>query len=94
MPVWGCLRRTARQGIHTTTVLPGRVDTPLLDNIQVPWISAKDTPQTVAHGIVRAILKQQPIVITPLTGRLLCLVDTISSGRRLDCARFTWRRQL
>jgi len=75
-----CLRQELRgKGICTTTVLPGRVDTPLIDNLEVPWISAKIRPDTVARRIVRAILRQQPIVITPLTGRFLCLVDAISS---------------
>ncbi|NLG52256.1 MAG: SDR family NAD(P)-dependent oxidoreductase [Chloroflexi bacterium] len=74
-----CLRQELRgKGIHTTTVMPGRVDTPLLEDIQVPWISAKISPETVARGIVRAIKKRQPVVITPLTGRFLYLIDTIS----------------
>lgn len=74
-----CLRQELRdKGICTTTVMPGRVDTPLIGDLQVPWISAKIRPETVARRIVRAILKRQPIVIIPLTGRLFYLVDSIS----------------
>ncbi|MBS3783095.1 MAG: SDR family NAD(P)-dependent oxidoreductase [Anaerolineae bacterium] len=73
------LRQELRgHGIHVTTVFPGRVDTPLIDDLKVPQISAKICPETVACQIVAAIRQKRPEVIVPLQARLLHLVNVLS----------------
>jgi hypothetical protein len=39
-------------GISVSTIFPGRVDTPMIANLRVPWISAKIPPERVAQAIV------------------------------------------
>ncbi len=58
-------------GVGATVVFPGRVDTPMIDNLQVPWISAKIPPEKVGRAIVKAIQKNQAEVIVPFQARLL-----------------------
>jgi NADP-dependent 3-hydroxy acid dehydrogenase YdfG len=65
-------------GIHATVVLPGRVDTPLIDTLRVPWVSAKLAPQDVARAIVRAVHRGSPEVIIPTTGRALVILSSLS----------------
>lgn len=52
-------------GVHTTTVFPGRVDTPLIENLQMPRITPKIPADRVARAIVRAIRRRQAHVIVP-----------------------------
>jgi len=70
----------AGKGIIVTTVLPGRVDTPMIQNLHVPWISAKIPPEAVARGIVRAIRRRQAEVILPFNGSLLYYISVFSPG--------------
>ncbi len=73
------LRQELRpKGIHVTLVFPGRVDTPLLDTLEVPWVSAKIAPETVATAIVKAIQRRKVEVIIPFQARLLRWVDAFS----------------
>lgn len=65
-------------GVEVTTVFPGRVDTPLIDYMDVPWISAKIPPERVAKAILRAIRRRQPEVIVPFHVRALIYVNTLS----------------
>jgi NADP-dependent 3-hydroxy acid dehydrogenase YdfG len=65
-------------GVHVTTVFPGRVDTPMIATLQVPWISAKIPPKAVARAIVRAIHRRQPEVIVPFQARALLYLNTLS----------------
>ena len=66
------------EGIYTSIVTPGRVDTPMIANLDVPAISAKISPEAVARSIVRAIRRRQPVVTIPFGARLLHIVDTLS----------------
>lgn len=66
-------------GIHATTVFPGRVDTPMLDGLEVPRISAKIPPKAVARAIVRAIRRPRPEVVVPVYILALVYVNTLSS---------------
>jgi 3-oxoacyl-[acyl-carrier protein] reductase len=52
--------------IHVTTIFPGRIDTPMIDNLRVPWISRKVPPEKVAQAIIRGINRQKAEVIVPL----------------------------
>ncbi len=58
-------------GVGVTTVFPGRVDTPMIANLKVPWMSAKIPPEAVAQAIVRAVQRQRAEVIVPFQARLL-----------------------
>ncbi len=65
-------------GVHATVVFPGRVDTPLIENLKVPWISAKIPPEKVARAIVRGIRRRAPEIIVPWQARLLVWAHMIS----------------
>lgn len=73
------LRQEVRdKGIYVSTILPGRVDTPMIDGLRVPRVSAKIPAQAVAEAIVKAILKRKPEMFVPSSGRLLVFVNTLS----------------
>jgi NADP-dependent 3-hydroxy acid dehydrogenase YdfG len=65
-------------GVHVTTVFPGRVDTPLIDTLEVPQVSAKIPAEAVAQSIVAAVRQPKPEVIVPIQGRALHLVNALS----------------
>jgi NADP-dependent 3-hydroxy acid dehydrogenase YdfG len=65
-------------GVHVTTVFPGRVDTPLIDTLEVPRVSAKIPAEAVARSIVAAVRQPKPEVIVPIQGRALHLVNALS----------------
>ncbi len=72
--IGGVLRQEARDwGVAVTVVYPGRVDTPMIADLEVPWISAKIAPEKVARAIVRGIRRNKAEVIVPWTGYLLYL---------------------
>jgi NADP-dependent 3-hydroxy acid dehydrogenase YdfG len=68
------------KGISVTLVLPGRVDTPMIHDLHVPWISAKISPEAVARGIIRAIRRRQAEVILPFHAGLLYYISVFSPG--------------
>jgi len=73
------LRQELRgSGVRVTTVFPARVDTPMIENLKVPPISAKMPPQAVARAIVSALRRPRPEVVIPFSGRLLHVVGVIS----------------
>ncbi len=73
------LRQEMRtEAIDVTTIMPGRVDTPLIADMRVPAISAKISPERVAEAIVAAILHRRAVVILPSQVYLLDLVQTLS----------------
>lgn len=73
------LRQELRpHGISVTTVFPGRVDTPLIETIDVPWISSKIPASAVARAILGALRRRPPEVIIPFQARLLDLIDVVS----------------
>lgn len=73
------LRQELRdQDIAVITIFPGRVDTPMIAHLHVPWISAKIPPDRVANAIVHAIWRRQAEVIVPWHARLLHLINALS----------------
>ncbi len=64
--------------IAVTTVFPGRVDTPMISHLRMPWISAKISPETTAKAILKAIRTRPAEVILPPHAVLLHLVNVIS----------------
>jgi short-subunit dehydrogenase len=65
-------------GIYVSTIFPGRVATPMTASIDVPWISSKIRPETVARSIVRAIRSRRPEVILPPQALGLHYLNTLS----------------
>ena len=53
------------QGIRVTAVYPGRVDTPMIRHIKVPWISPKMPPEKVVHAIMKGIKRGKAVVVVP-----------------------------
>jgi NAD(P)-dependent dehydrogenase (short-subunit alcohol dehydrogenase family) len=65
-------------GIDVTVVFPGRVDTDMIDYLDVPGISAKISAEAVARASVDAIIKRQAEVILPAQARLLYYVNVFA----------------
>jgi short-subunit dehydrogenase len=65
-------------GVHVSIIFPGRVDSPMLENLKVPWISAKISSLNVAKAILRAIQNEKDEVILPPQARLLYYLRIIS----------------
>jgi NADP-dependent 3-hydroxy acid dehydrogenase YdfG len=60
------LRRELYQtGVHTTIAYPGRVDTPMIADIKVPWISAKISPEAVAKALLKGIQHRRKEIFLP-----------------------------
>jgi short-subunit dehydrogenase len=64
--------------IYVSTILPGRVDTPMIKNLKFQLISNKITPEAVANSIVNAIRYHKAEVIIPFRGRFLHIANAIS----------------
>ncbi|MGB2959701.1 MAG: SDR family NAD(P)-dependent oxidoreductase [Bacteroidota bacterium] len=60
--------------VHVTTVLPGRVDTPMIQNLKVPLISAKIPAERVARVVLRAIRRRRAEVVVPFLGPKLLII--------------------
>lgn len=65
-------------GVHVCTVFPGRVDTPMIDDLRVPAISAKIPAERVARAVLRALRRRRAEVIVPWHCRLLWWADVLS----------------
>jgi short-subunit dehydrogenase len=52
-------------GIHVTSVYPARVDTPMIEHLQVPWISPKISPEKAVDAMIKAIERKKSIVVVP-----------------------------
>lgn len=52
-------------GVHALTVLPGRVDTPMIEHLKVPIISKKISPERVARAILGGIRRRRPEILVP-----------------------------
>ncbi len=73
------LRQEVRdRGISVTNVLPGRVDTPMIENLKFSWISPKLAPESVAKAILMGIRKRKPIVILPPGAKLLYYINVFA----------------
>ena len=73
------LRQEVRDsGISVTNVLPGRVDTPMIEHLKFSWISPKLSPESVAKAILGGIRKRKPIVIVPPAAKLLYYVNVFA----------------
>lgn len=83
------LRQEMREhSVSVTNVLPGRVDTPMIAHIQVPWISAKISPEKVASAILHSIRKRKPTVILPPQAGLLYYINVFAPSLSDKLARY------
>ncbi len=71
-------------GVTLTNVLPGRVDTPMIGTLDVPWVSRKISPDRVALVVERSLRKEKPEIIVPLLGPKLLLWSAAISSRFAD----------
>jgi short-subunit dehydrogenase len=73
------LRQEVRErGISVTNVLPGRVDTVMIEELKFAWISPKISPETVADAILNGIRRRKPIVIVPPLAKLMYYINVFA----------------
>jgi short-subunit dehydrogenase len=70
-------------GIHVTSLFPGRVDTPMIKCIKVPWISPKIQPEKVVRTLIKGLKRNKAIIIVPSVYFLLGSLNS-SSPRLVD----------
>jgi uncharacterized protein len=58
-------------GVHVSSIYPGRIDTPMIENLKVPPISAKIPPESVADATIKALRSHKYQVIVPGQAKLL-----------------------
>ncbi|HEX6034685.1 MAG TPA: SDR family NAD(P)-dependent oxidoreductase [Anaerolineales bacterium] len=75
-------------GITVTNVLPGRVDTEMIEHLRFSWVSPKISPESVARSIVDAIRKRKPIVIVPPQAKLLYYINAFAPRLSDRLSRF------
>lgn len=75
-------------GIAVTNVLPGRVDTVMIEQLRFSWISPKISPERVARSMIDAIRKRKPIVIVPSRAKLLYYINVFAPRLSDKLSRF------
>ena len=65
------------EGIRVTSIYPARVDTPMLKNIVVPWISPKMSPEKVVQAIMKGIKRGKVVVVVPRAFFLLAPLNNM-----------------
>jgi len=75
-------------GIVVTNVLPGRVDTVMIEQLRFSWVSPKISPETVARSVVDAIRKRKAIVIVPPQAKLLYYINVFAPRLSDRLSRF------
>lgn len=66
-------------GVTVTSVYPGRVQTPMIQDLKLPWISSIIPPEAVARAILSAIRRREPVVILPFPAEILYFVRFFST---------------
>jgi short-subunit dehydrogenase len=68
-------------GIHICTIFPGRIDTPMIHDIETSGISAKISPENVAKAVIMSIIRRKKEVFVPyLTSKFFVVSNSISCG--------------
>ena len=75
-------------GIAVTNVLPGRVDTVMIEHLRFSWVSPKISPESVARSIIEAIRRRRPIVIVPPQAKLLYYINVFAPRLSDRLSRF------
>jgi short-subunit dehydrogenase len=63
--------------INVTSVYPGRVDTPMIENIEVPGISRKIAPEKVVKAIIKGIKRNKATVTVPSSLSIVGVLNNI-----------------
>jgi dehydrogenase/reductase SDR family member 7B len=61
-------------GVYASTVLPGRVDTPMIGNLDVPLASAKISSARVGRAVLRAVRTRRRELVIPFAGPKFLIV--------------------
>jgi len=70
------LRQEVKElGIRVSTVYPGRVDTPMIEDLKVPLVSAKITSDKVVKSMIKGIRKNKAIIVVP---KMFFLLGTLN----------------
>ena len=77
-------------GINITSIYPGRVNTPMIKNLKVPWISPKIPSEKVVKALVKGIKRNKAHVIVPSAFFFLGSLNNLSP-RFLDWMYRTFR---
>jgi NAD(P)-dependent dehydrogenase (short-subunit alcohol dehydrogenase family) len=66
-------------GVYASTILPARVDTGMLSDLDVPFVSAKIPCEHVSRAVVRAIGQRRREIVVPFWGpKALIVLNTFS----------------
>ena len=76
------------QGVTITNVLPGRVDTVMIEHLRFSWVSPKISAESVARSIVHAIRRRKAVVIVPPQAKLLYYVNVFAPKLSDRLSRF------
>jgi short-subunit dehydrogenase len=63
--------------INVTSVYPGRVDTPMIESIEVPGISRKIPPEKVVNAIIKGIKRNRAIITVPSSLSIIGILNNI-----------------
>jgi NADP-dependent 3-hydroxy acid dehydrogenase YdfG len=75
------LRQEVKElGIRIITVFPGRVDTPMVEDIKVPWYSPKIAPSKVTKAVIRGIKRNKLTVTTPVIFSPIGILNELFPG--------------
>jgi uncharacterized protein len=75
-------------GITVTNILPGRVDTVMIEHLRFSWVSPKISPEAVAQAVLDAIRKRKLIVIVPPQAKLLYYLNVFAPRLSDRLSRF------
>lgn len=75
-------------GVAVTIVFPGRVDTPMVENLTVPWISAKISAEACAQAILKGVQKKKAEIILPPQTYLLYYLQVFAPRMADFAVRF------
>lgn len=71
------LRQELRDtGVYASTIFPERVDTPMIENLQLPLMSRRLPPAAVAKAVVKAIRQRRKEVVVSFAGPKLLIVSS------------------
>lgn len=77
--IGGVLRQElSRHGIGVTSIFPARVDTAMVEDLRVPWISRKIPPEQVAGAVVRGIERNRARIVVPRIAAGLVWAEYVS----------------
>jgi NAD(P)-dependent dehydrogenase (short-subunit alcohol dehydrogenase family) len=76
-------------GVHASTILPGRVDTPMIEALDVPPASPKISSARVGRAILRAVRTRRRELVIPFAGpKALIVLSALWPGLGDSLVRF------